>query len=48
MKFTKEDLEEYLAKYDLSTYLDGLKDASNLTPAQLRKLIDYLDKNGGN
>jgi hypothetical protein len=35
-------LKELESRYELSTYLEGLVDASHMTPSQLEQAIDHL------
>lgn len=36
------DENELLAKYELGTYLDGLKDALDMTKAEIRQAIKII------
>ena len=45
MKGLQMDKEELLAKEELSTYLDGLKDALEMSKPELRKVIKFLMEN---
>jgi hypothetical protein len=38
------DEEELLARYELSTYLDGLRDALELTKAEIKKAIKIIEE----
>ena len=38
------DKDELLARYELSTYLDGLRDALEMTKPQIKKAIKIIEE----
>lgn len=43
MKLTEEQKEELSAAQEVSTYLTGLRDALEMTKAELRASIEFLE-----